>query len=385
MTLAACQWHGFHRAALRGSDYFIYSSAVERAWKGEDPYLPHSIGWGYLYPPSSLLVLRAMGWAAPQGLRPETTFLLISAVSAATAILLLAWPVSSAWSATVVALLLVSSGLVETLAIGQINALVLLVVSLLIWAWERRKLGLASAALGVAICLKATPAWLAILFLRRGTWRWLGVTAGIAVGFNLAAEIFIPAPPLTQSYLEAIRWAAARQVPSEWNHALSAHLPETIALLTGRHVSWGAVHVIKVFSLATLLLASFSVWVRQGDSPLTRANLVAAATTGMVLAPNLLWLHHAALLIPAFWFLLTATRDPLVVGGALIAWVCIQGTRCLQAALQVSPEGPMQTAQVVLYLSCTVLCWRAMSERPAPPEAVSNPLATAAGGLGGRS
>src|SRR5262249_34141559 len=80
--------------------------------------------------------------------------------------------------------------------------------------------------------------------------------------------------------------------------------------------------------------------------------LFATCAVTMVLAPNIVWLHHAALLIPGLFILLAESHSTVVVAATLIAMFCIQCVRCVEAHLALPAYAVFGFAQVLLLVAC---------------------------------
>jgi protein involved in polysaccharide export with SLBB domain len=175
LALGVCQWNRFH--SQLGQDFAIYRIALNKAQMGEDPYIPRTSGWGFVYPPPALLLLAGVCWLSPTipGRTPALVvsgatygFLILSIAAAVLSVGLLARRLDR-WRLWTASLLLCSAGLVETIYIGQINAVVLLLIVIFWRAWQAERHWLASTALAAALCLKLTPIVFAILFVTRRT------------------------------------------------------------------------------------------------------------------------------------------------------------------------------------------------------------------------
>lgn len=371
VALAAWQWMTFSRHGLLGSDYFVYTIAISKAWQASDPYLPHSIGWGYLYPPPSLLLVKASASLSRPGVSATTMWIGAGVLAVCASLVILAGRRLCWRRACVALLLLTSAGVVESTMVGQINGFIVLGVVTFLAAWRADRPGIACAALAITICLKATPIVFAALFLRRDHVKWfLPLAASVAVLW-LLAQLIIPAGHLAQSYLEAVRWAASLERIQhlkgvDYNYSLSIALPQLLFRLGGRltPTTWEAVHWGKLTLLAAVLGAACVAYVNDGRCPSTRDTLFVVCNVCMVLAPNIVWLHHAVLLIPAFWFLLAESNGRAVVGLAMIALLCFQCTRWLPSHTGIEPALVFGLGEVVLlgatllYATADVLGWQ---------------------------
>jgi hypothetical protein len=351
IALGACQWAQLHRGHPVGTDFFVYSIAVQKAWAGQDPYLPLHIGWGFLYPPPALLLLKAVALISPAWLNATYTFMTLSIVAVVAALGLLARQLGW-WSACVSLLLLGSAGMIETVYIGQINALVVFCIALFFWAWRRDRHLLACGALAAAISLKITPSVFVVLFLARGKLRWLGPLAACVAVLFLTAEVLIPAAHLTSSFLTSFQWAARQAVVGSLNYSLSFSVPRIVRESYGFTLDWHIIHRIKLLVLAALLGTSYLAYLRRGAA-LTSA-LFVTANVCMVIAPNIVWLHHTALWLPALWILLVDSKSGILIAIALAAQLCIQAATCADVFLHIGPAVLVDLAQLMLLAACAL-------------------------------
>jgi len=350
-----------------GSDYRIYSLAVDRAYVTRyDPYFPHSIG-GYLYPPPSLLLIQGVKLGSRLlHVRDVDAFVTLSLVSAILALALLSNALRaghlSTYAASLGVILLASAGSLETIHCGQINLVVLVFLALMIDAWRHRRYALASVALAVAICLKATPIVFAILFLTRRRWKWLCATAFFVGLMFLGAMALLPPHGLTMSFLSALWWASHQEVNNIWNNSLSIFIPSVLQGWSGGYIDWKLVQSVKLVALLSMLLVAYRVYLARQESRHAENALLVACTFSMVFAPNILWLHHAALLIPAFWICLTELESLPMRCATALSLLLIQVLRWYQWGLGRSDSAPFAVAQLILVLVALAYvrqAWRA--------------------------
>ena len=351
LALAAEQWADFHSSRMLGSDHLIYTLAVQRAWSGSDPYLPHHIGWGYLYPPPSLLLLRATEWLSPAAVTARSVWIAASILAVLLAVLLCRRSDDSRPLYTA-ALLLTSAGVIESTRCGQINGFVVLLVVGFSSLWHGGRRGLAAGVLATATCLKTTPLLLTVMFLRRRDWKWIGVFVGIVVLWCGLAAWLIPAAHVNRSFLESLRWSAQQYFYWGWNYSLSVSVPVLLHEWGKIDVTFVTFHWTKLMFLALLLVAAWAVFIATDSSTAAGDMLFVVSNVCMVLAPNLVWLAHAALLIPAYWFFLARSRDVGLMVLAALSLLAFQLVRPLQTAALISPAAPTAVAQLLLLAAC---------------------------------
>jgi len=331
-----------------GPDHFVYTVATQKAWAGQDPYLPHHIGWGYFYPPPSLLLLEGLNRLSPHWIRPALFFISWSALAGVVAVLLMAAPLRRGRFA-IAALLLTSVGVIESVYRGQVNLFVLLTMAVFWRAFQAEWMWVACIALGTAICLKLTPIVFAISLMTRRHWRWLVVVVVVVVLWFAAAAAVIPAGHLTTSFIDALRWASQQSEPNAiaalWNFSLSSSLPTVLQTYTRLHIEWQTMQDVKLLLLVVVLSITYAAY---AYGSVTRIAFLMVCNVVMVLAPQLVWIHHFALLIPALVVVLVPMDDAIVAWMTLIACLCFQSARLLQVHVGIHPALPFACGQLLL-------------------------------------
>ena len=96
------------------------------------------------------------------------------------------------WLLRVVPLLVCLPGIARTLALGQVDLLVLFLICVTIWAAVRGKSWRAGLCLGGAICIKVVPAFVLLYPLWRRDLRWLaGSAVGMALGWGIIPALVL--------------------------------------------------------------------------------------------------------------------------------------------------------------------------------------------------
>ncbi|MBX0327903.1 DUF2029 domain-containing protein [Oscillochloris sp. ZM17-4] len=288
------------------SDLVVYLRAAARSLSGGDPYQPFLIGASYVYPPPALALFGPLtALTQPDA---QAFWRLLSALAIIGSILSLRRafamavpvPLGTTW---LLALAASFAPLWESLTIGQVNALVLLGISLFIlgyrdrrWAWAG-DLGLAGA-----IMLKISPLLLLALPLLRRDWpRCLRVSLGL-LGLSLLALPWF-GPQLWVGFLAIVPQLLQGGDANPYNLSLSAmgfRLGPSAALI-GRLLA-------AALPLLWLLLCLRD---RRGDP----RPLLALGVLVMMIGSNLVWYHHLVFLaVPLAWLLIGTT-----VGGPALA------------------------------------------------------------------
>jgi hypothetical protein len=346
----------FSRTHMLGSDYILYQLGVMRAWARQNPYQPLDLGDGhlfpsYLYPPPSLLLFALMAWIAPARVGPVVLFVALSVIGLVVCLIALARATRVSrwwWKGFVALLLMTSAGMLETWHCGQINVVVVVLTTGFWLAWRREQPAVASGCLAAAICLKTTPLALLVFYLTPRRLAWTPIVVAMVAGWLLLSVALIPQPRILSAFGEAMRMGAGDPHAYAWNNSLSVSIASMIVELTGWTPSWEAVHTGKLALLGAMVGLVYLPYALRGTSERAGAALFVAITVAMVLAPNLVWLHHAALLAPAIWVLLVECELPLVRGLTLVALLLMQAQRFWQWHLAYENTYPFAIAQLLL-------------------------------------
>lgn len=258
-------------------DLRVYRSAVALWWDGTSPYgVPLVEGLVFNYPPSALVLLLPLAI-----LPPVWSGGLLVVVGA----FLLVWVCRRAlpWSrGTVVAvtgMLAMSEPVLTTWLYGQINLVVLALVTLALLRDGKVR----GSALGASVALKIAPAALLLVPLTERRWRAVGST--LVVGAALLALSAVRAPGVVGDWLAQARsgLVAVRPEDLDRNESWRGLLEALAAGEAGTNV-WPIVAGVVAFSaLSASVLA-----VRNGR----RATAVAILALGVLLASPVSWTHH---------------------------------------------------------------------------------------------
>lgn len=357
--LAPLAWNAATLYPRLDSDLGIYLEAARALVAGGSPYDTLGIGTivigeSFVYPPATLPIFVAVAALGDQV--AQALWLLGSAVLYLFALLSLyaalpgPAPRGALWAILGLGLAYAPFG--ETLAIGQINSLVLLGLALFIHGHADRRLAWAGdLALAVAILVKLTPGLLLLWPLARGDWRRLARVALGAAALSLPALLLYGPGPWVE-FLGLLPQLLAGVPRNPYNMAL-------VGILTGLTAPGAPAEVAAAWvgRAASLLLAGTFVavcWARPRDDGTTAlAYGVAVVTT----ASSLIWYHHLTfLVIPLVWLALAAPSDagapapgPRGRAAALAALALIQLTWPLVALL-----GPPPWAAAAGYLLVTL-------------------------------
>lgn len=299
-------------------------------------YLKPGTTYGFTYPPFAALVmlpLAYMSWAV--------AVVVAATVSVLATALVLWWLVTpmarrQGWSQWYVfgllgSLVVAFEPLRETIAFGQINMLlVLLVVADFRWLVARDSRW-AGVGIGLAAAIKLTPGIFIIYLLVSRHWR-MSITA---IGTVVAATVLAAAiaPSASEEFWTRALWDTGRvgdlsYVPNQSLHGFLARLDPA--------------HPDRLLGLA-LVLVALGIWASRvrtlptsapaGTAPRVRAEMTGLALTGVVgcLISPITWVHHLVWLLPALIALVDngfeapprSVRRRLLLGFAAITYALL--------------------------------------------------------------
>lgn len=221
----------------------------------------------------------------------------------------------SPWSVLpAVALLGLFNPLYIQLLQGQLNPLLLLLLTVAWIADRRDRPGWAGVAVGVAAGLKLYPGFLFLYFLCAGRWRALAAGAAAVVAAN-AIPLVLFGPAEFRTYVERVVPSLSNYQSSWRNVSLTGFWlrifnPQTHEMVTPLVVSPAATALLAASRLLVVGLVGWSAW--RARSVAARDRAFAAAVVGMVLVTPVAWTHYFVLLaLPAGLLWARAPAGPL--------------------------------------------------------------------------
>lgn len=330
------------------SDLGIYLEAARELLAGGSPYdiLRTGrivIGESFVYPPATLPIFVALALVGEDAARAiwligSLALYLFALLSVYAAV---PGPLTRGTLWALLGLGLAFGPFLETLAIGQINSLIILGLALFIHGQRDRRVAWAGdIALAAAVLIKLTPGLLLLWPLVRGDWPRLARVALAAAALALPSLLLFGLVPWVQfTGLLPILLAGVPRNP--FNQSLVGALSALAA--PGSPAEAAALWVGRLASL--LLLGSFAAacWLRRRtDDGGALAYGVAALTVGS----SLIWYHHLTFLaIPLAWLAIATPGGRRGRAAAVAGLALIQLTRPLEAVL-----GPPAWAAVAGYL-----------------------------------
>ena len=179
----------------------------------------------------------------------------------------------------------------QTLAYGQINLYLGLLVLGDLLVLARRDSRWAGVGVGLALAVKLTPGVFLLLFVLARQWRAVVVALGTAVGATLATAVVAPAE--TWQYFTSLLWDTTRvgTVGSAGNESING----LIHRLVQPAQPGGTALLLAVLLVGTLAVKRIRAALAAGDM------LAAVTLTGLLgaLISPVTWTHHIVWVIPA--------------------------------------------------------------------------------------
>lgn len=307
VALSAVVWWGLDRWARRHGffDLHIYQDATRWWLDGNVLYeyvKPYTPGLGFTYPPFSAVLM------APMAFLSFDVVATIAVVTTAAAITMTTWwiitPVAEhhgwpRWYAVGLAVPLVSTldPIHETMAFGQVNMYLYLLVLFDAWALARGY-RFAGIGIGLAAAIKITPAFFIIYLLVTSRGR-AALTAVItAAGATLFAAVL--SPPTSWAFWTDVFWQNSRvgSYDDPSNQSLMGLLARLADPDQPSKLAWLG---------GALLIAALGLWRARhlwldGDE---LAALSLAGITACLVSP-ISWTHHLYWMVPAIVVLIDA-------------------------------------------------------------------------------
>jgi hypothetical protein len=292
----------FGRVAASGQNFYLPAAfhAIAQALAGQHPALlgdPLFVGdvldVGFPYPPPAMLLIAPLGYLDLRS--ASLAWHSLHLVALGTAILLL-WQTflrGEGWRglAVVAALVLSLRPTYATVAFGQINFLVLIVL-LLFWRSQAEPVG--GLYLAIAVMAKPVLAVLVAALVLRGCWRTLGV-ALLTVGALCAATIALFG---SGSFLTYFTANPVARLP-DWIYRIDENQSLLAAILraTDATGTGGSPLTHPLYLLSAALLGGAALWLawRNGRSH-PRVVLALMLPTALLLYPQS-WEHYTLFLI----------------------------------------------------------------------------------------
>ncbi|HSW96490.1 MAG TPA: glycosyltransferase family 87 protein [Candidatus Saccharimonadales bacterium] len=292
-------------------DFSSYYYGARTVLHGGNPYLGGKNFFGsFLYPPFALLVFLPFTFIS--FFIAEKVFVVLSLLCLFLAIILLfkLFKISVLSTVSLFLLTLVFNFFPEkfTLGMGQINNVVLLLMSLFVYFYIKKREYLAGIVLALAIMLKLSPVILIFFLLIDKRWKLLIATCVALAIMILSIAIFIN--PANNIYFlkTALPELLASWKGDYYNQALSGFLQRAVPNIFIRQFS-------RIFLGILLLLTSlFSIWKYHSKNDNSRLLSLSILMTISLIINSFSWQHHFVwLLIPYLITLMQVKKTHLSI------------------------------------------------------------------------
>jgi len=296
------------------NDFSVYIDGTKAALSGENPYKLKFFD-RFNYPPAAALFFMPLSKLPIQ--LSEWIFTTVSVISLWLAVSwtlkILDWEPTGPLKWLIFALSLKMFPMKLTLALGQINLIILALLvgsfyfceGLALRSKARPFKILSGILLGLAIVLKLTPAPILIYFLIRKKWKvikWsaatiavLTVIGGIVFGWDLTRYYFVSVVP-----------GLMGEVTKETVNA--SYMNQSVTALLARVGTFGftnaSIRLLLSGGMFLIVMRSL-LGVRQGDSSFDFRRFWSLAVISTLFLPVFVWQHHYVMLLPA-WLILAA-------------------------------------------------------------------------------
>ena len=286
-------WRLFSITYMPGFDFRIYHQAAEAALAGFSPYYPYVVGSSFLYHPAFLLLVAPFTVLDPLAAALLWMLISIGLYYATWRMLAARLTLPKRYKFFLFAMLAVSSGAAETFWMGQVNALVVFLITFCVLYVAERPV-MAGAALAVAIVAKTSPVIFILYLLASRRWSAAVWTVIVLAALTLLSGLLL-GWPLLADFVSVSTQLTGMPAAEHVNLALALRLanfgvPVGLAVWIQR-------------GIAGVLILSGLISVYRGRAPLLAFS---AVLTGMVMASPLLWGHHTVLAMSALVFLANA-------------------------------------------------------------------------------
>ena len=287
-------------------DFAAYIGAARSMAHGGSPYAQFSsatpVMSGFTYPPFGAVLVRPLAVLGDHA--ALSVWLAISlACTVAAAVIVVRTALPARWPRLQLAVLaaLAFAPAAYNYWHGQINGVILLLLSVAYWGYVRDRRLTVGIALGVAAGIKVAPVVLLLLLLRRGWWR--SAAAMLAtVAATVVTAIVALGPATTATFVSTVLPVLSRANGWLYDQSLTG-LVSRVANQSVLVVHPVALTVSAACTLAgaAVLAAALLTAQRSPRSDAERGAEFGMGVTAMLLAGSIAWFpHFTALVIPLF-------------------------------------------------------------------------------------
>ncbi len=270
-------------------DLGIYEYALNNAISGKTPFATRSIGDGYLYPPTALLIVEIFSLA--RNFYLKFAFVLILNVGTIVFMVkktLSHYNLSSKYTWYWYVLYLGFAPLHESILAGQMNIIVILGI-LVFFFWQERPL-LGGLGLSLAILTKISPILLIGYVASTKNYKVLFSTALWSIISIALTLIWFGTSPWLE-YPEVFKWLSSQFVIDFNSQSLISKLATVFSLnfSDNRFIQNILTAYIALIILASILLNTY------GKQPKETTFIIILFS--MTILPNVMWYHHYVFLL----------------------------------------------------------------------------------------
>lgn len=318
LVLAASSWvfYELYNVGHRFFDLKIYMSALDWWTSGHDlyDYAQPDFLQGHLYftyPPFAAVLMLPFSFLPLVATEVLLTIGTVAATIVTTLWLFRALKLDTKWALIAVPLILVIEPLRETIPLGQINMLLVLLVLLDLLILGPRGSRWMGVGIGLATAIKLLPGIFIVYLLLTRQWRAAFTAMATAAGVTLLTAAV--APRASWDFWTGALWDTTRvgRTDVTGNQSLLGLLHRLVAPEPPNRVIWLILIVaVLAFGLWRAVLAH-----RRGDE------VAALAITGLVggLVVPITWPHHLYWFVPAFLAAIAARAWWLAIAGYAVA------------------------------------------------------------------
>lgn len=283
-------------------DFAHYERALADAQQGIGAYAVRQIGPGYLYPPPSLFLIEVFQFTRSAALKAAVYWAFNIGLLALTVIgIVRRFGGSDAIAAYWLALSLAAAPFLELLHIGQINVITMFGIAL-VFLYQDRSAMVSGAGLALAVLTKLSPIVVFAYLIITRRFRAAAIALFIVIGALVLSEARYPGSMI--EYARTVQWLTDRFPLGRNSHSLVSKLhaigtslqynqawQPLAQTLMNKHLTQLVFNVLPI-ALITGLSLGLALWKRAAPE----ASFI-ILTTGMALAPNVMWYHHYVFLI----------------------------------------------------------------------------------------
>ncbi len=302
----------------RQFDLRLYYDAINYWLAGHDLYSYSqpdtvNISLGFTYPPVAALFMTPMGLLAYPVVRIISLFAIVGAGALFVFLVLrervkLPRPLLMALAGVATAFAFTLEPFRQTIAFGQINIYLALLVAVDLLVLGRRGSRWTGVGIGLATAIKLTPGIFIVYLLVIGRWRAALTAIGTVIAANLVSLVIAPAE--TWKYFTALVWETSRVgfLDTTINQSVNGLIARLDSPLAPSRLPW----LLLVIAVAVIGFWRARRAALGGDE---LAGLTLAGLVGVLVSP-VSWVHHIIWIFPAMLIIATRLRSTI---GALAA------------------------------------------------------------------